>query len=54
MLHETHAAVAWPALLVVVPDDVLVVRVRVLRPGGAREEADAEHMATTRRHTGHG
>ena len=26
VLHETHAAVAWPALLVVVPHDVLIVR----------------------------
>ena len=31
MLHEAHARVTWPALLVVVADDVLVVRVGVLR-----------------------
>ena len=31
MLHETHAGVTWPALAVVVPYDVLVVRVWVLR-----------------------
>ena len=31
MLHESHAAVTWPALLVVVADNVLVVGVRVLR-----------------------
>lgn len=31
MLHETHARVAWPALLVVVTDDILVVRIGVLR-----------------------
>ena len=30
MLHESHAAVARPALLVVVAHDVLVVRVGVL------------------------
>ena len=30
-LHEAHAGVAWPALFVVVADDVLVVRVGVFR-----------------------
>lgn len=30
MLHETHAGISWPALLVVVPHNVLVVGVRVL------------------------
>ena len=30
MLHQTHARVTWPALLVVVADDILVVRVGVL------------------------
>ena len=29
MLHEAHSAVPRPAFLVVVPDDVLVVRVRI-------------------------
>lgn len=31
VLHESHARVPGPALLVVVADDVLVVGVRVLR-----------------------
>ena len=31
MLHQTHARVTWPALLVIVADDVLVVRVGMLR-----------------------
>lgn len=30
VLHESHAGVAWPALLVVVTDDVFVVRVGML------------------------
>lgn len=30
VLHKAHAAVTWPALLVVIPDDVFIVRVRVL------------------------
>ena len=29
MLHQTHSGVSWPALLVVVADNVLIVRVRV-------------------------
>ena len=31
MLHKTHACIPGPALLVVVSDDVLVVRIRMLR-----------------------
>lgn len=30
-LHETHSLIARPTLAVVVPDDVLIVGVRVLR-----------------------
>lgn len=30
MLHETHARISWPALLVVVAHNILIVGVRVL------------------------
>ena len=30
MFHQTHTTVAWPALFVVVADDVLVIRIRML------------------------
>lgn len=50
VLHQAHAGVAWPALLVVVADDVLVVRVRVLGQvaldevtGLVRVEPEARH-----------
>lgn len=31
MLHQSHAGITWPALLVIIAHDVLVVGVRVLR-----------------------
>ena len=31
MLHKPHASISWPALLVVVAHNVLIVGVRVLR-----------------------
>ena len=48
MLHETHAGISWPALLVVVPHNVLVVGVRVLSEVSLDEvfgllSSEAEH-----------
>ena len=31
MLHQTHARVTWPTLLVIVADDILVVGIGMLR-----------------------
>ena len=31
MLHQPHPTVSRPALLVIVPDNVLIIRVRILR-----------------------
>lgn len=57
MLHQTHPGVAWPALFVVVADDVLIVRVGMFCEIAldeissfvcreAEEDPDAFHIAT--------